>query len=870
MTYTRLNALSLAVAVAISSSIMVTQALADRRLLTKFVGIHGNGRAELIQSEAVVKPTLGDDQQPIPKSFTTTYPDPAPFNADFVFPSFTDVLSGIDAGVAIVDLFETDENDVAQKYTKILKVADEGVFRFTHNLEERELVIEVRAGMTDQDSVEAVFDQMDCIEPLEPLTKIARPAQLAEVLEGADQRAGKLGTRDHYVALATIEVEQVEVNGRTFMRLISGGDQPPELKRLGQSLFVNDEALLAAATSAYIQVHVLGEDLQQQALNELLKHSKPIGYVVHVEDDTYAYPVPEGYPKLEVKKTPGEVIVFHGQLQYPNDIAFIENLHKLLEKAENNYPAEALKTQIKSYDTRIYQYVIRSRQLALLEESAAHYEQRKTEFKLYPLARLIYYEYLRQALTSATPDNDYQFEFTFGHIKAVWSVITPTWLKFQLEKHFGFKPVIRELLTNQRFIQTFMSVIRFISKKEIGPPGVDEQFADKVISDMIRQLPETYKRLEELQTKEATILHIKNELQHLSATEVTSEEEKLKARQINQRIEDELVKLRVELEALGNREQDLQQESKQIPALAQQLRDARKAYYSERATKLGIGDWDDNMPPEEQAKRIREKLNEIFRAVTTTGQPEEDTVKINLATIEGQLGIVPDNENDLDARFQSIQKHLQQSASSYTRKTAHIKARYLAIALHLKIQDFDIHADVHDQEKCLLQKIEAMHAQEAVQRQQLKTMDDQLDKQYAFIKETKAVLAAALGIDLIEDTTLKDRTSLESMLRNKLYDLSKLENELNDIKTPGHPKVMPEVLEKLTAVESVLNIDNLDTENDVHYRRDAISKEIQTYIKETGQRVEEEALEMLIAVEKALEINVNEGDDKATRLDRIE
>ncbi|WP_252177237.1 hypothetical protein [Endozoicomonas sp. 4G] len=304
MTNARPNALGLAVAIAISASFISTQALAERRLQTKFAGIGNNKQTELFQSEAVVKPTLDDNQQPIPKSFTTTYPERAPDSAHFSFPTFIDIMS-TNAAVSIVDLFETDENDAARKYTKILKVGDEGVFRFSHNLEQEELVIEVRAAMTDQDALEALRDETS-MDILEPLSEIAKPSGIFdEVLKLARDRAGKLGASDDYIALATLDVDKIEVKGRTFMRLISGGDQPPELKQLGQSLFVNDEALLTAATSAYFQVHVLERDIQQQALNKLLAHSKPVGYVVHVEDDTQIYPVPEGYPKLEVTEAPG-------------------------------------------------------------------------------------------------------------------------------------------------------------------------------------------------------------------------------------------------------------------------------------------------------------------------------------------------------------------------------------------------------------------------------------------------------------------------------------------------------------------------------------------------------------------------------------
>ncbi|WP_448217766.1 hypothetical protein [Endozoicomonas sp. 2B-B] len=72
MTNARPDALSLAVAVAISSSIIATQTLADRRLQIKSVDIQANEQVEFTQSEVMVQPTLGHDQQPIPKSFTTS------------------------------------------------------------------------------------------------------------------------------------------------------------------------------------------------------------------------------------------------------------------------------------------------------------------------------------------------------------------------------------------------------------------------------------------------------------------------------------------------------------------------------------------------------------------------------------------------------------------------------------------------------------------------------------------------------------------------------------------------------------------------------------------------------------------------------
>ncbi|WOG29574.1 hypothetical protein [Endozoicomonas sp. 8E] len=486
------SALSLAVAIAINSSMLTTQALADRRLQIKSIDIQSDKHVVFTQSEFIVRPTLDDDQQPIPKSYTTTYPDPvfSGLRAGYIGPAggFTNILSDFDCQVSSVDLFETGENDVAQKYTKVLKVGDEGVFRFSHNLEEKKLVIEVRGGMTDQDSVEVVLSQWADMKSLEPLTEIARPTQMLAVLESVDERAGNLGSRDHYVALATIEVDKVDVDGRTFMRLISGGDRPPEPERLGQSLFVNDEVLLAAATSAYVQVHVLGGELQQEALNKLLSYHKPVGYVVHVEDNTQAYPVPAGYPKLEVTEAPGEIIVFHGQKQSAADIAFVETFNNLLAAAEGNDPIHKVTTEIEEHKVNNYRYVIRSRQMAVLEEFVARHEAGVNkdqmtlaqEDKLTAIA-LANYESLQQALSSATPDKTHKFELTLEHIKAASSVITPAWMQDQLLKHFSFKPVLRNLLTDQHSVQKILSYI----------PNV-VSFSD----NMARQLTETDDELE--------------------------------------------------------------------------------------------------------------------------------------------------------------------------------------------------------------------------------------------------------------------------------------------------------------------------------------------------------------------------------------
>ncbi|WP_257288383.1 hypothetical protein, partial [Endozoicomonas sp. SESOKO2] len=895
MTHACPNALSLAVVVAISSSIVGTQVLADRRLQIKSVDIMGYSHMKFTRSEVMVKPTLGDDQQPIPKSFTTTYPDQSRVKADYVTAaeSFTDTLSETDVDVSSVDLFETGEDDVAQKYTKILKVGNEGIFKFTHNLEETELVIEVRGGMTDQASVDAVRTHWSNMLSLEPFTKIARPTQLFAVLDGAEERTGNLGNSDHYIALATIEVEKVEVNGRTFMRLISGGDQPPELKRLSQSLFVNDEALLAAATSAYIQLHVQGENLQQKALNELLAHNKPVGYVVHVEDNTEAHPVPAGYPKLEVTEASGEIIVFHGQKQNPADVAFVQNLYGLVKTDPGNHAT----TRINIGKVKDYQYVIRCRQMAILEELAADHKLHNTEIDKCQLSMLTYYESLQQVLTSAIADVTPGFEFTAKHIRVAASVITSTWLQFQLRKHFGFKPVLKNFLSCPLFvqnIQTFIPVINIISKSQIDAWGGDERFASKVIRDMTRQLPEMYYRLEELKVKEARILRIKHQFQDSTDTEVDNEKEKLEAQQIRQGIEDELAKLRVEMESLEIQEQKLQQESKRIPALERPLHHARNVHNSRLARELGIADWDDTLPQEEQARRITERINEILMATVATEQHQLKTVTTNLAAIEGQLGIIPDNKNDLDARFQLIQQHLKQQATridqkylqqqvvmTETEKTSVTKAQFATIAAHLNIQDFDDKADIETQKALLIQRLQTQNTQGGklnVHQERILQKIQELNAQSGLGKTDDILMQNALltvfyGVKLPEDSTVEDRIALLDTIHKNVLEneqkLASLEEELEDIRTPGHPRAKPEVLGKLSAVEEALKMDDLDLEDDEYYRHHEISREMQISITDARQQAEEEAQNILKTVEEMLRIEVNEWDDNEKRLDRV-
>ncbi|WOG29548.1 hypothetical protein [Endozoicomonas sp. 8E] len=676
MTNARPHALSFAVTVAISSSIISTQALADSRLQIKSVDISGNGQVEFTQSEVIVQPTLGDDQQPIPKSYTTTYPDQAQVRAGYEVPSegFTDVLSGIEGGVSSVDQFETDENNVAQKYTKVLKVGDEGVFKFTHNLAEEKLVIEVRKGMTDQNSIEAIRAQSGDVESLEPSTEIANPAQLAGVLKGAHEKAGNLGASDHYVALTTIPVRKVEVNGRSFMRHIVAGNQPPELEHLGQSLFVNDEVLLAAATSAYIQVHVLGKDIQKKALKKLLSYHKPVGYVVLVEDDTQPYPLPEDYPMLKVTEAPGEVIVFRGQKQNSADVAFVEGLYDMwVQESDYSLPSKA-SAQIKKDKVKSYQYTIRSRQMALLEELAAERNVKSDEDGKMILAcegelrALSHYEYLHQALTIATKDGADEFELTIGQIEVASSVITSTWVHDQLEKHFSFKPAIRNLLTDQFFIENMREVIpddSDIILAQADTNGDREELASKVTSDTPEQLIEMNTRQKELLTKESELSQPGNQLKLTTEKNSNSEKEMARTLQLRQQTVGKLTQFQQELGRQNKLIQKLQQQVNRIPALEKKASSAKNnaliAQYATMATRLGINDWDDSLSMEEQSRRIIERTNEVFRVYASTGQSHEEAVKANPATIGGKCVIASVNKKNL-ATLHSIHSQLQQNA----------------------------------------------------------------------------------------------------------------------------------------------------------------------------------------------------------------
>ncbi|WP_257291098.1 hypothetical protein, partial [Endozoicomonas sp. ONNA1] len=605
-------------------------------------------------------------------------------------------------------------------------------------------------------------------------------------------------------------------------------------------IFVNDEALLAAATSAYTQVHVLGKELQLCALEDFLSYDQPVGYVIHVEDETQIYPVPADYPKLEVTEAQGKIIVFRGQKQNPTDIAFVEGLHDIWAGLSDCDDEPIL--QVKKDNVRSYQYIIRSRQMALLEELALQHNAGLNKGRQYDqkLESLAYYEHLQQALTTATSDGADEFEFTIPHITFVSSFITPTWVHMQLVKHFGFKPVLRNFLTNRDFVHDIHERIPIITKMS-GDPfddlfDEDGSFASRVNDNFAGQLLEMENELYELSKR----------LQRRAQIAIGSDEEKLRTPQLRPEVDDEIMQLRQDLEQKTNLIHRLQKEiDRTNPQLERKVLDARakarKIRNLELAIQLGMDDWDDTLPPEQQAELIRIKIHEIKQAIAAAGQFDDEAAK-----------------------------------------EAAIKAIYTSFAVYLNIQNFDDNTSIDVQKKCLIQKIKAINSQEQLLSQKLKTMDLQQDilikriktlsKQQAiensYTEERKYAIAAILGIQS-EDNTPEDRETLESTVRMKLFEFAKLKQELQDIRTPGHPSAMPEVLKKLSVVEEILSPDRSSEKDDVYLRRQAISDDIQAYIREAGQRSEEKALKILEAIEALFNIKTNENDDKTTRVDRI-
>ncbi|WP_422138571.1 hypothetical protein [Endozoicomonas sp. ALC020] len=830
MTNTRPNVFSLAVTVAISSSIIASQALAERRLQTKSVDITGTGHAEFTHSEVMVQPTLGDDLQPIPKSCTTTYPDQTEARAGYDVPSegFTDVLSGIDGGVSTVDLFETDKNDVARKYTKVLKVGNEGIFKFTHNLAEQRLVIEVRDKMTHQDTIAAVRARLDDDRILEPLTKVASPEHLASVLKGANERAGNLGEADDYAVLATLEAGEVEVNGRTFMRLIAAGDQPPELQRLGQSLFVNDEVLLAAAISAYVQVHVLGEDLQQEALNKLFSYHKPVGYIVHTGDDTQTYPVPAGYPKLQVTEASGEIIVFHGQKQNPTDIAFVEGLFDIVDKADANTPVPELSTQIKKDKFKNYQYVIRSRQMELLEKLVArhHITVNKAQPMRFALEDqvatlvLAFYETLQQALASATADQADEFNFSIEHFRVAASLITPAWMHNQLAKHFSFKPALRDLLTNQHFVQNFLNLLPAAYVLETNVSHDGELFASRVLSDIARQLIERENKLQELLQNESELTRVRNQLKLTSEKAITSERQKRIALQFKQLADKELDQLVNAMEEQQKQIRKLREEVARIPELEQEVANVRaeviKARNAEPATEPDIENRDETQPP--------------------AGQTEEDSVAVpkvleTLRAVEKALEMMGLTQGD----------------------DVYLRRQYISNNLQMYIRDYR-----------QLAEEKALDILEVAEEKLNLQVNDKNDKTTGIREDTP----------LTEQEDLDILTALEETPNMKVSKEDDIEKRLARIFI---------ILDKVDLSNEVLNeiLDGIDMILWMHERKihpDAKDIKRNRLLAHLHYKLEdpdpdmpagEQGTDLLPAVEKILNIKLNEENDKAARIARV-
>ncbi|WP_257252908.1 hypothetical protein, partial [Endozoicomonas sp. SESOKO3] len=684
---------------------------------------------------------------------------------------------------------------------------------------------------------------------------------------------------------ATIEVEKVEVNGRTFMRLIASGDQPPALQRLGQSLFVNDEALLAAATSAYVQVHVLEGDIQQQALNDLLAHSKPVGYVVHVEDDTQVYPVPEGYPKLEVAEASGEVIVFHGQNPNPHDIAFVENLHKLWLEAGENNPAAAA-TRVKKHKVKGYQFAILSRQMALLEEFVARHDAGAgkdqpttlTDQDKLAVHALSYYEFLQQALSSAMPAQAVEFEFTPEHVRASSTVITPTWLQIQLTKHFSFKPALKDLLINQNFVNGIMSHIPVVDESQLDVFNHDEQFAAKVVSDTARQMVEWERQLQEHLVKKSELIRVKNHLELVSETANASEEEKLRALQLKQQAGDKLALIRKVAKELEEQSQKLQYEVERIPYLQRQLLDAREeasiAHNTQLAEVLGIDNWDGTQPAEEQVRLIRKNIHEMHQSVAATfaatGQPGPEAVKAKLAAIEDRFGITPVDENDLVARCQSIQQyqHLQQK-TEMTDAGIH---KLLTRIQHRLSLDQDIEKGPEVRSRAIRKHPKQQAAQAGQERFQQQTIKKDTKDRAEKIKTMNVKQEIADLSELNEGIATEDINVLKSTIHTTLLKNAALEEQLKDINTPGQSKALPEVFETLRAMEKALgDKSHINERDDVYLNRQLVSEDIRLYVSEARLRQEAQVSIILQLLEDRLGIRVriSESDGKAAKLARV-
>lgn len=259
----------------------------------------------------------------------------------------------------------------------------------------------------------------------------------------------------------------------------------------------------------------------------------------------------------------------------------------------------------------------------MLEELAVQHHAVLGKDKLISLAN---YEFLQQALTSATLPQAGEFEFTSGHIKVTSSIVTPTWMHYQLTKHFSFRPILRDLLTNQYFVQNFLNLMPIADELRTDVSYSDKPFASKVISDMARQLVERENTLEELLAKEYELIRVRNQLKLKSEKAAISEREKHIALQFKQLADNELDQLLYAMEEQQNQLRKVREEVARIPELEQEVSNVRaeatKARNTQLAAELGIDDWDDTRPLEEQTRLISKKINEINQSITA-GQPEE-------------------------------------------------------------------------------------------------------------------------------------------------------------------------------------------------------------------------------------------------------
>ncbi|WP_152558758.1 hypothetical protein [Endozoicomonas numazuensis] len=284
--------------------------------------------------------------------------------------------------------------------------------------------------------------------------------------------------------------------------------------------------------------------------------------------------------------------------------------------------------------------------------------------------------------------------------------------------------------------------------------------------------------------------------------------------------------------------------------LGQQPEAQVKARNAALAQTLGMDPFAEKTTLVEQNEAIEAKLQEL-------NQQPDALAKQRNAQLAQQLGIVDfDDDAALDQQNAAIRAkmHAAIQAELDQQNKIQVKARYQDIAAQLNIQGFDGDADLDNQRAVLLQRIQELNAVAGPGND-------------ADVKAQQAALAAVLGIELDDAGTLDDRnTKLEEAMQGTV---DKLVEELEDIRTPGHPKAKPEVKETLGKLERALEMADPDEEDDEYLRRWAISEEMKKYITQARERSEEEAIDVLEVLEDKLELEVDENDDRAKRLARV-